>query len=255
MADITAETSTAPTTSVPSLYTGTGAHRYHRLSLNDDAEIAVVLDLLRSLPDSTLADLRVLELACGSGRVTLPMATAGHRVLATDLSDDMLGLLRKRLSEPRLTPADVAERIEIRNMDMTTFNLAESFKAVCLPTASVALLSPEQRRRTIHHAASHLPAGGVLVISTENVLPEAEASTTIRLQPGVTITEEIDHEARRRRTTVRWEKEEYVTDLYLVTPRELTEDCRDAGLRIAAQHASPDPTLAHHVDVLLGAVK
>ena len=59
---------------VPSLYRGVGAQRYHDLSRQDDTEIVSVLSFLEILPDQALAGLRVLELACGSGRVTLPMA-------------------------------------------------------------------------------------------------------------------------------------------------------------------------------------
>ena len=72
------------------LHRGTGARRHHLLSLRDRTEVSTVLDLLDSLGAdplgvSDLAERRVLELACGSGRLTLPIASAGHRVLATDV--------------------------------------------------------------------------------------------------------------------------------------------------------------------------
>ena len=41
----------------------------------------------------------VLELACGNGRVALPMARAGYRVAAVDTSEAMLEQLAQRLSE------------------------------------------------------------------------------------------------------------------------------------------------------------
>ena len=82
-----------------SLSFGTGARRRHELTHRDDTEIASILDFLEILPDQALAGLRVLELACGSGRVTVPMAAAGHRVLATDLSINVLSLLAERLTE------------------------------------------------------------------------------------------------------------------------------------------------------------
>ena len=39
----------------------------------------------------------VLELGCGSGRITLPLAQAGCRVTGLDLSEQMLAIARQRL--------------------------------------------------------------------------------------------------------------------------------------------------------------
>ncbi|HEX5501234.1 MAG TPA: class I SAM-dependent methyltransferase, partial [Thermomicrobiales bacterium] len=41
---------------------------------------------------------RVLELACGSGRVLVPLARAGHRVVGLDASPHMLALAREKLA-------------------------------------------------------------------------------------------------------------------------------------------------------------
>ena len=62
--------------SLSKLYTGNGAQRYHELSLHDSSEIPSILELLSQIHDPTLAGMRVLELASGSGRVTLPIAAA-----------------------------------------------------------------------------------------------------------------------------------------------------------------------------------
>lgn len=84
------------------LHRGTGARRHHLLSLRDRTEVSTVLDLLDSLGAdplgvSDLAERRVLELACGSGRLTLPIASAGHRVLATDVEPEVLAYLGSQL--------------------------------------------------------------------------------------------------------------------------------------------------------------
>ena len=85
----------------PSLYADDDAHRRWELARRDNTEITSILGFLDTLPDPALAGLRVLELACGSGRTTVPMAAAGHRVLATDISIDVLNLLADRLKERR----------------------------------------------------------------------------------------------------------------------------------------------------------
>ena len=41
----------------------------------------------------------VLELGCGTGRVTIPLAEAGHEVIGIDLSEPMLARCRAKVSE------------------------------------------------------------------------------------------------------------------------------------------------------------
>lgn len=237
-----------------SLSFGTGARRRHELTHRDDTEIASILDFLEILPDQALAGLRVLELACGSGRVTVPMAAAGHRVLATDLSIDVLSLLAERLTERRVIQLGIADRVEIRQADMVSFDIKESFKAVCLPMASITLLNPEQRGATIRCAADHMAIGGALIASIDQILPAAAATSTIRLRPDTYLTEEIDHAGRRRRTILRCRDKEYISEHYLVTPEDLVNDLKEASLFLAAQCSTPDPVRPHHISVILGAV-
>src|SRR5919199_2923924 len=54
------------------------------------ADLPLYLDLAASQGG------RVLELACGSGRVALPLARAGHMVVGFDTSPHMLGLARQK---------------------------------------------------------------------------------------------------------------------------------------------------------------
>ena len=197
----------------PSLYADDDAHRRWELARRDNTEITSILGFLDTLPDPALAGLRVLELACGSGRTTVPMAAAGHRVLATDISIDVLNLLADRLKERRAIQSGAADRIELRQADMvsfnrlmdamgrqTAFNIKELFKAVCLPMASISLLNPEQRRAAIRCMTAHMAIGGTLITSIDHVLPEAAETSTIQLQPDTYLTEEINQVSRRRRT-------------------------------------------------------
>ncbi|WP_454931448.1 class I SAM-dependent methyltransferase [Actinomyces israelii] len=127
-----------PDSSIPPLHRGAGARRHHQLRLRDRTEVAAALEGLADLTGPGLADLRVLELACGSGRLTLPLATAGHRVLATDIDPQAL----EHLSAGLAHHARAAARIELRTADMTAFSFEESFKAVCLSTSSITQPAP-----------------------------------------------------------------------------------------------------------------
>src|SRR5678816_357802 len=64
---------------------------------------------------------RILELGAGSGRVTIPLARAGHDVVAVDASPAMLGKLRARVAS---LPDAVAKRITVVQGDLRDFEVA-----------------------------------------------------------------------------------------------------------------------------------
>lgn len=238
------------------LYSGLGARRYHALSAHDDAEIALILETLANRLSPDLAELRILELACGSGRVTLPMATAGHRVLATDLSPDMLEVLRSCITEQdstTKTPGDLVGRIEVQQANMSSFSFTERFKAVCLPTASITQLDADQRRGALECSARSLAPGGLLIISTDDIT--GDLTTTIEIQPGISLTEELNQTQGRRRSILRWGEESYVSELHLVSSSWISNACSELGLTVVEHHSTPDQAMPDHTGVLLVARK
>ncbi|WP_136192122.1 MULTISPECIES: class I SAM-dependent methyltransferase [Actinomyces] len=224
-------------------------------SMCDETEIQSVLDLLSFIQEPELAGLRVLELACGTGPVTMPMAASGHRVLATDSRPEVLGLLTSRLDNLRPTHPDVASRVDVRAADMTDFLFEERFKAVCISAGAITVLNTEQRRETIRLATAHLAPGGRLILSAEHVRPEAPARATFTARPGITLTERIDHARRRRRVTLTRGKETRTSDLFLVTPHDLLHDFEDAGVTVDYRHFIPDARRPHHTNIVFGTVK
>lgn len=52
----------------------------------------------------------VLEVAAGTGLLTLPVARVARRVVATDYSDGMIGVLRQRVQAAGLTNVECAQR-------------------------------------------------------------------------------------------------------------------------------------------------
>ncbi len=74
---------------------------------------------------------RVLEYGCGTGRITLPLAAAGHDVTAVDPSSPMLARLAERLAETSLPVRHVLG-------DATTLSLGERFDTVLFPFNGLA---------------------------------------------------------------------------------------------------------------------
>jgi SAM-dependent methyltransferase len=60
---------------------------------------------------------RILELGCGTGEDAVRLARAGHRVFATDVSEEMIGIARMKAAS-----AGLADRIEFRVLPMESLH-------------------------------------------------------------------------------------------------------------------------------------
>ncbi len=101
----------------------------------------------------------VLELGAGEGRVTLPLAEAGRRVVAVDRSEPMLAALAERLER---APAEVRERVALRAADARSLRLERSFARVLLPFNGLAHFHDETARAALFESVrAHLAPGGL----------------------------------------------------------------------------------------------
>ncbi|MFN8011279.1 MAG: methyltransferase domain-containing protein [Holophagaceae bacterium] len=102
--------------------------------------------------------LDVLELAAGTGLVTRELARTAKRVVATDLSEGMLAVLRGRLDDLG------AANVEVRPADATALDFAEgSFDAVVMANLLHLLPDPGAALREAHRV---LRPGGLLLAPT-----------------------------------------------------------------------------------------
>jgi len=74
----------------------------------------------------------ILELACGTGRIALPLAKAGLHVTSVDRSEAMLTIARRKLAS---LPASVQERLTLVNQDMSALNLGRRSASSSCPLA------------------------------------------------------------------------------------------------------------------------
>lgn len=105
----------------------------------------------------------VLELACGTGRVTWPMARAGARVTALDLVGEMLALAREKGGSES---AAVQGRVRLLEADMRAFGLGKRFPLIVIPfRAFQHLLTVEEQMDCLACCRKHLTRQGRLVIN------------------------------------------------------------------------------------------
>jgi SAM-dependent methyltransferase len=83
------------------------------------ADVAFYLDEAQRLGASS----RVLELGCGTGRLTIPLAQAGHEVTGIDLSRAMLARARAKLAE---LPRSVQDRVTLLEGDVRRTELGDT---------------------------------------------------------------------------------------------------------------------------------
>jgi SAM-dependent methyltransferase len=102
-----------------------------------------------------------LELACGTGRVSVPLAAAGVDVVGLDRDPAMLTFAVRRQSRSRQGPDQ--QRAHFLAGDMRRFALHRRFGAVLIPYNSIQLLTNlADQRACLTAAAAHLAEGGVI---------------------------------------------------------------------------------------------
>jgi SAM-dependent methyltransferase len=109
----------------------------------------------------------ILELGCGSGRLLLPLARAGHSVTGVDLSQVMLERARVRVAQE---VSAVQQRITLHQADMTHFALPEGtqFGLVIVPYNTLLHLDTAQALATLRRVKGMLRENGRLLIDLAN---------------------------------------------------------------------------------------
>jgi SAM-dependent methyltransferase len=116
----------------------------------------------------------VLELACGTGRVMLPLAEHGFSVVGIDISPGMLAIAREKLSA-----AGVLDRTELVEGDVLTLELHRQFPLAIVALNSFGHFNEEgEPERALERIRAHLQPGGVLALDLTNPVPGAFGDTS-----------------------------------------------------------------------------
>ncbi len=159
----------------------------------------------------------VLELGCGTGRVAIPLARAGHRVTGVDISSQMLARARRHR---RALPAEDAMRLRFSLQDMTSFVFPRTYQVVVIAFSTLALVTePAGRTGCLQRVHRHLEPGGLLLVDLPHpragsVAGATRIASTFRIPPWGHVVdkavEEINagdgshREVRYRYTVRRW---------------------------------------------------
>ena len=119
-------------------------------------DVAYYVDAARAVGDP------VLELGCGTGRITVALAEAGYRVTGLDISERML----QRAEQKRTALSREARaRMHLVQGDMARFELGEKFRLIIIPFRPFQhLIEMQQQLDCLACVRKHLAPQGRLIL-------------------------------------------------------------------------------------------
>jgi SAM-dependent methyltransferase len=103
----------------------------------------------------------VLECACGTGLILLPLLQSGCDMYGFDISTSMLDSLHAKAKLQGIV--DAARRISVQ--DLETFSYEQQFEAILIPTNSFSMLSTQEAQiRALRNIFAHLAPRGKLLL-------------------------------------------------------------------------------------------
>lgn len=103
----------------------------------------------------------ILELMCGTGRVSMPLLKEGHRLTCVDYSEEMLDIFRRK--------ADGSQNVKIVCQDVCELKLEERYDLIVIPSNSIAeILDPKKRKLALRRINEHLTPDGIFFCTLYN---------------------------------------------------------------------------------------
>ncbi len=200
---------------------------------------------------SKFSGVKILELCCGTGRLTIPLFESGFSITGIDLSTTML-------EEAKRKSAEKGYKIPMLYGDMRSFSINTEFDAVFIPFNSIHhLYSNEDLFSTLHSAHEHLVNDGCLIIDYFNpniryIVENENKSVSIgsyTTQDGrkVVVNQTMKYEDDTQINRIKWQyiinNSEHSTqslDMRIFYPRELDFYIESHNLKIIDKYGDYD---------------
>jgi ubiquinone/menaquinone biosynthesis C-methylase UbiE len=191
----------------------------------------------------------ILELACGTGRLAIPLALEGHEVTGIDNSGAMLHLATRKAEAANVRTKFVAA-------DIRRFSLGKEYGLIFIANNTfLHLLSDADAQDCLECARRHLAPNGrfaidIFVPSMSKLLGDGSKFNSFRKYQDPDRVEEIDvsesssYDSTTKIKHIRWRYEgsqsgfisEESIDLRMLFPDELESNLRSSGFRIEEKY-------------------
>jgi len=197
----------------------------------------------------------VLELGCGTGQLTIPLAEAGIEVVGLDLAASMLERAREKAAERSID-------VEWVQGDCRDFNLGRQFGIVFFPANSLLhLLHRRDLQACLAQVKAHLKLGGAFAFEIFNPSlsllarnPDQRYPVASYTDPDgrgtVTITENNVYDTATQINHIRWyyrregqaDETTAKLDLRMLFPQEIETLLAGNGFDLCAHYGDYDET-------------
>jgi ubiquinone/menaquinone biosynthesis C-methylase UbiE len=107
-------------------------------------------------------DAQILELCCGTGRLTLPIAQDGYDISGIDYTSSML-------KQAKIKASELGLKIKFIEADIRTLNLQEKYDLILIPFNSIHhLYDNKDLFKTFNVVKNHLKDGGLFLLDCFN---------------------------------------------------------------------------------------
>ena len=214
----------------------TGVSAYDSIAeLYDPWSRSVTEDVLFYVEEAKRAGSPVVELAVGTGRIAIPTAAEGIRVIGIDSSPGMLEVCRERAEL-----AGVAELLDLRLGDLQEPPVEERVRLVTCPFRSyLHLLDDDERLQALGAARKLLVPGGRLVFDVFAPAADDIEETHgrwLEREPGIFERADWDTEARTLTLSVRGDSGATTFTLAWLSPDEWGALLEWAGFQVLGRY-------------------
>jgi SAM-dependent methyltransferase len=207
--------------------------------LYDPWSASVVEDVAFYLEEARRSGGPVVELGVGTGRIAIPIAADGIRVIGVDASRGMLEVCARRA-------ALVGVELDLRVGDLREPPVHERVPLVICPFRSLLHMHNDDDRRRVLQAARALlvPDGRFVfdVFAPDDADIEQTQGRWLEREPGIFEHAVWDQDARTLTLTVRGEETETTMALAWLSPDEWRSLLEETGFEIEARYGWFDRT-------------
>jgi ubiquinone/menaquinone biosynthesis C-methylase UbiE len=198
---------------------------YYSTGLEGDVEFYVA--------EAQKAGSPVLELGCGTGRITFPIAQAGVSIVGLDLSPSMLEVARRKLAALDL---EVQSRVKLVAGDMRDFSFDQRFNLIIIPyRAFMYMYTVEDQRQALTCIREHLTANGRLIFNIFDPRLDIIVGHFSPLGAAFKMVSEFIHPETGRRVVV-WDTRQYDPETQMIIQYFIFEDLDESGVVVSKRY-------------------